>query len=236
VRTRALAISAVLAAVALAGCGGGGSSTSSTTAASVTSTTTTTTSSTTGGRASALEAAHINPSSGEFRNLEPDTREGSPPPPEIAEGDLQKTAKAAGCELRLDLPDEGNRHLTQGEPAPHYKTNPPTSGDHWPIPVADGAYLTTPEASHYVHSLEHGRIEIQYQNSLPEKDQLALKGLFDAAPEGTLLFPNDGMPYEVAATAWTNLIGCERYSPDALAAIAAFRSQFLGKGPEQIPL
>ena len=27
----------------------------------------------------------------------------------------------------------------------------------------------------------------------------------------TLLFPNDEMPYEVAATTWTNLIGCPKY-------------------------
>ena len=26
-----------------------------------------------------------------------------------------------------------------------------------------------------------------------------------------LLFPNDEMPYEVAVTAWTQLMGCEKY-------------------------
>ena len=67
-----------------------------------------------------------------------------------------------------------------------------------------------PDALDFVHSLEHGRIEIQYSPDLPE-DQLALKGVFDESPAGMLLFPNTDMPYEVAATAWTQLMGCKEY-------------------------
>ena len=62
-----------------------------------------------------------------------------------------------------------------------------------------------------VHSLEHGRMEIQYSPELPEEDQLALKGLYDTMYGGTLLFPNENMDYEVAATTWTNLMGCPEY-------------------------
>ena len=40
---------------------------------------------------------------------------------------------------------------------------------------------------------------------------------------GTLLFPNDDMPYEVAATTWTNLLGCKTYKgATTLDAIRAF--------------
>ena len=77
--------------------------------------------------------------------------------------------------------------------------------------MADGAYIDTPEPRSVVHSLEHGRIEIQYSPDLPEEDQLALKGVFDEDPNGMLMFPNPDMPYEVAATAWTNLLGCDSY-------------------------
>ena len=39
----------------------------------------------------------------------------------------------------------------------------------------------------------------------------------------TLLFPNDNMPYEVAATTWTNLLGCKKYKGEiTLDAIRAF--------------
>ena len=60
-----------------------------------------------------------------------------------------------------------------------------------------------PEEIDFVHSLEHGRMEIQYSPELPEDDQLALKGLYDTMYGATLLFPNENMPYEVAATTWT---------------------------------
>ena len=43
----------------------------------------------------------------------------------------------------------------------------------------------------FVHSLEHGRMEIQYSPELPEQDQLALKGLYDTMYGGALLFPNE---------------------------------------------
>ena len=103
--------------------------------------------------------------------------------------------------------------------------------------LADGAYSNTPPISRAVHSLEHGRIEIQYSPDLPEKDQLALKGVFDEDPEGMLLFPNREMPYDVATTAWTNMLGCDRYQGAAtLDAIRAFRDTLRGQGLESVPL
>ncbi len=61
-----------------------------------------------------------------------------------------------------------------------------------------------------VHSLEHGRLEIQYSSELPEKDQLELKGLYDTMYKGALLFPNENMDYAVAATTWTKPDGLRR--------------------------
>ncbi len=44
------------------------------------------------------------------------------------------------------------------------------------------------------------------------------------------------MPYEVAATAWTQLMGCKRYEGEkTLDAIRNFRDQFRGRGPEAVP-
>ena len=109
-----------------------------------------------------------------------DDRVGTPPP-EVQNGDLTAAAKAAGCDLRLNLKDEGSTHLDpQSDDLPKYGTNPPTSGDHYPTPLADGAFLDYPSPGSYVHSLEHGRIIIEYSPDLSEEDQLALKGVFDA--------------------------------------------------------
>jgi hypothetical protein len=182
------------------------------------------------------EAAHIQVNSGFLHGVTPDGRTGTPPPA-LQQGDLQKAAAEAGCELRLDLPDEGHTHVTKESEIPDYGTNPPTSGDHNPQQLADGAYSVMPEPWWFVHSLEHGRIEIQYSPDLPEEDQLALKGVFDQRPDGVLLFPNSEMPYEVAVTAWTQLMGCDKYDgPATLDAVRDFRDTYLGLGPEPLPL
>ena len=181
------------------------------------------------------DAAHIEVQSGFVHDVEPDDRAGTPPP-ELQQGDLETAAKQANCELQLDLPDEGNTHVK--DETVNYKTNPPTSGNHNAEQQADGAYAEMPDPVHFVHSLEHGRIEIQYSPDLPEDQQLELKGVFDESPEGMLLFPNPDMPYEVAVTAWTQLMGCKTYKGAAtLDAIRDFRDIYRGRGPEgQYPI
>jgi len=182
------------------------------------------------------EAAHIELQSGFVHDYTPDGRAGTPPPP-IQQGDLQKAADAAGCDLRLDLPDEGSTHIDKEGDIPDYGTSPPTSGNHNPSQQADGAYSVQPDPWYVVHSLEHGRIEIQYSPDLPEADQLELKGLFDEDFDGMLLFPNPDMPYEVAATAWTQMLGCPKYEGRAtLDAIRAFRDTYRGQGPEPVTI
>jgi hypothetical protein len=177
--------------------------------------------------------AHINlnASIGSTNGIEPDSRAGSAPPP-VKVANLAAAAKRAGCDLHLHLKDEGHEHIPVGSPSPDYKTNPPTSGAHVepPYQQADGAYTETPAEIDYVHSLEHGRMEIQYSPELPEKDQLALVGLYDTMYGATLLFPNEKMPYDVAATTWTNLLGCPTYKGAAtLDAIRAFGKATWGK-------
>lgn len=175
--------------------------------------------------------AHINQQSGSTNGVAPDDRVGT----KVTVADdlnLKAAAKAAGCELRLGLPNEGKEHLDPGSEEPEYKTNPPTSGNHVnpPFQQADGAYSEMPLPIDMVHSMEHGRLEIQYSPDLPEAAQLELKGLYDTMYGGSLLFPNDEMPYEVAATTWTNLMGCDKYEGQkTLDAIAAFGRQTWGR-------
>jgi len=127
--------------------------------------------------------------------------------------ELKKAAKQAGCVLRLKLKDEGHTHIPAGSEAPEYKTSPPTSGNHVepPYQQADGAYSEMPREIFTLHSLEHGRLAIAYSPDLSEEDQLELKGLYDTMYGGTLLYPDPDMDYAVAATTWTNLLGCPQY-------------------------
>ena len=180
--------------------------------------------------------AHVEPLSGFLHGQTPDGREGTPPPP-LEQGDLEAAAKEAGCELSLDLDEEGNQHVTKEDELSKFKTDPPTSGDHNPEQLADGAYSSFPEPWYFVHSLEHGRVEIQYSPELPEADQLEIKGVFDESPDGMLLFPNSEMKPEVAATAWTQLLSCESHEGRAtLDAIRDFRDTYRGRGPENVPI
>lgn len=167
------------------------------------------------GGGSASGESHIDTRSGSTNGIQPDERAGTKPPA-VKVANMKKAAKMAGCDLRLHLKDEGHQHIPPGSPAPNYKTNPPTSGNHVepPFQQADGAYREEPLKIDFVHSLEHGRLEIQYSPELAEEDQLALKGLYDTMYGGALLFPNKEMPYQVAATTWTNMLGCKQYKGD----------------------
>ena len=165
-----------------------------------------------------------------------DDRDSTEAPSDGNTTDLEAAAEAANCELLTEQKDEGSTHI-EGNELPNYAANPPTSGDHSPDPLADGAFADAPNPLNFIHALEHGRIEIQYQPGLPEADQLQLLGLYDEDSTGMLLFPNGEMPYEVAATAWRQTLGCDSYEGAAtLDAIRAFTIQYRAKGPEPIAM
>ncbi len=191
------------------------------------------------GGGSACDEAHVQNLSGSTNDYEFDCREGTAPAA-IATGDLETAAAEANCDLRLDLPDEGSTHIgSDPSKAPDYGTDPPTSGDHIDpgLQQADGAYSEPIDPAYVVHSMEHGRINIQYSPDLSEEDQLAIKGVFDESPAGIVLAPNSGMPYEVAATAWTQLVGCKTFEGAAtLDVLRDFRDVYRSQGPEDVAL
>ncbi len=191
------------------------------------------------------ELAYIQDTSGAVPDgIKFDGREGTPPPA-LVNGDLESAAEEASCDLMLDLPDEGNTHIDDENAADvNYKTSPPTSGDHYANAsetasgaLAAGAYAEYPPVGRVVHALEHGRIEIQYSPDLSEADQLEIKGVFDESPQSVVLFPNPNMPYEVAATGWTQLVGCDKYDgAKTLDVLRDFRDIYRGQGPEPFPI
>jgi hypothetical protein len=151
--------------------------------------------------------------------------------------------KAAGCTFKT-YPSEGREHLPSDTAVNNkYKTNPPTSGAHRPTPAEDGVYAAAnaPAKENFVHALEHGRIEIQYAPGTPQQTVNQLNTLFNEPVKGVagyhqLLFQNNTkMPFAVAATAWTHILGCKTMNPRVFDAIRAFRERFVDKGPELIP-
>jgi hypothetical protein len=152
--------------------------------------------------------------------------------------DLKAAADAAGCTL-TNAAFEGQNHADRTFTAQDYKTNPPTSGDHNPTWYEDGIYApgTTPRLGELVHTLEHGRIDVQYKVGSPKslRDQLeAFVGENDGYH--MVMFENTtNMDAAVAATAWTHSLTCPEMKPEVFDALRTFRDEYLDKGPEKIP-
>jgi hypothetical protein len=154
-------------------------------------------------------------------------------------GDVNEAAKEAGCELTH--PEiEGNGHLTKDFAPSDYRTNPPTSGDHFGEWYDDGVYEPgdVPELGKLVHTLEHGRINLQYKPGTPADTVLKLEALVKEQNEGyhMLMYENTtGMDAQVAATTWGHSLTCPRMNDTVFDAIRTFTARYIDKGPEVVP-
>jgi hypothetical protein len=164
--------------------------------------------------------------------VEPNTADfpTSPIPPQRI-SDIAQASRGAGCTTQ-SFRSEGSTHVPESV---KYKSSPPHSGNHDQIPAEDGAYLEAPRSENLVHALEHGRIIVQFRPSVSEEIKGQLKSLFDEDPYHVVLTPNARMPYEVAATAWTEVLGCKRSNPQVFDAIRAFKERHRDRGPEFVP-
>jgi hypothetical protein len=172
-------------------------------------------------------------------NDEVEVAKGDSAIPAQKESDLKKAAAAAGCKL-VASPNEGAGHEEKTFKPSDYKSNPPTSGTHFPTWYDDGVYAAgdTPELGRLVHTLEHGRIDVQYKPGTDAKTVAQLETLVNQSDGGyhMLLFQNETkMPFAVAASAWDNYIGCPTMNPQVFDAIRAFRTEHIDKGPEIVP-
>ena len=145
-----------------------------------------------------------------------DDREGTPPP-------TRRTGRPAGRGGRGRMraaarpEDEGRTHFAGRRPA-DYETNPPTSGDHITEPDELGTARSPtartsrsrPTSTSSTRSSTVA-IKIQYSPDLSEERAAGAQGRLRRVAGRRPPFPNPDMPYDVAATAWTQLIGCKKY-------------------------
>jgi hypothetical protein len=166
---------------------------------------------------------------------------GEVPRPQVTE--LDEAADAAGCELESNRA-QGREHTTSLSERVEYKTNPPTSGNHFIEPAEDAAYGEAPPDEQLVHTLEHSRVVVWFKPGLPEEARANLKALYDSDTYQMLLVPRRDMPYAVAASAWNRepepngtgrLLGCRRYSEGLFDALRTFRDEHRANGPEPVP-
>lgn len=157
--------------------------------------------------------------------------------PPAANTQLASSVQQAGCTVKT-FPSEGGTHSANPSDW-KYKTNPPTSGIHDPTPASDGVYPfgQKPSVGMTTHSLQHGRIDIQYGPGVTRRQYAQLQTL--VAEDGgyhQLLFRNQtNMPFAVAATAWTQMLGCKTFTPKVFDAIRNFKKRYTDQAPESVP-
>jgi hypothetical protein len=129
------------------------------------------------------------------------------------------------------FPSEGlEQHVPQGSSV-YYRTNPPTTGAHYPTPSDPGYYETLQLPGNLVHALEHGHIVVYYDRPSSE----VIRSLKDWASRfqdrwaGVIVAPMPGIGQGIILTAWTKELRLGKF--DAASA-AAFMDRFRGRGPE----
>jgi hypothetical protein len=159
--------------------------------------------------------------------------------PEQQTGDVQEAARAAGCRLTHPTID-GAQHENRQFAASDYETNPPTSGNHFPEWYEDGVYEPggVPNLGMLVHTLEHGRINVQYKPGTPAETVAELEALLAEQSDGyhMLLYENTtGMDAAVAATAWGHSVTCPEMNDQVFDVLRTFRAEYIDQGPENVP-
>ena len=113
--------------------------------------------------------------------------------PAQQDSDIKEAAKAAGCTLSNPA-YEGATHEQKTFKPSDYKTNPPTSGNHTPTWYEDGVYDpgNAPNLGMHVHTLEHGRIDVQYKPGTPRRRSRSSRRCWPRTSDGyhMLLFQN----------------------------------------------
>lgn len=128
------------------------------------------------------------------------------------------------------FPSEGTAHISPGERV-SYRTAPPTSGPHDPVPTRPGFYSEIQPPEKLVHALEHGNIVIYVEHPDPEAFQTLRKwaGQFPGHWDGVIVTPYPGLKQAIILTAWRHRLRLKEF--DAAAA-TAFIDKFRGRGPE----
>lgn len=123
---------------------------------------------------------------------------------------------SAACQAAAGEPIDplSSQHLLPGVPAPHYLTDPPTSGAHRPGPLPPDILTTPLDRPAQVAALEGGQVLLQYRD-LTAKDRRALESIARNYEHVTVL-PNHELPTKVVATAWLFMQRCDGVNSRAL--------------------
>jgi hypothetical protein len=140
--------------------------------------------------------------------------------PPVRETQLADAVGRSRCILRTASPGE--------------RLNPAVDGPAHVRPAHAGFYDDPVPTAELTAAVRRGIVVIQFRSGVSGDVVDALKQLQQAVPEGTIVAPNGtGMHFELAVVAYRRLLGCPRFTTQALDAIQLFRGRFLGSGPER---
>jgi hypothetical protein len=151
-------------------------------------------------------------------------------------------AGAPSCNpLVEEHPIEGAMHVAICSPVT-YGTNPPSSGNHYPIWADFGTYDMPVPRGFYVHDLEHGAVVFTYNCPSGCDDQVAAaQALLDAhqdplcttpPPRARIVMtPDPLLDVTFAASAWGWTLRADCFDP---VAFGAFLEGHFGQGPEAL--
>jgi len=130
---------------------------------------------------------------------------------------------------------EGASHVPDGTRV-SYQSNPPTSGNHWSVPLRDGTYDTEKPDEAVVHSLEHGRVWVSYRPDIAQEAISQIKQAVGSTPQ-VILTPRQENDTDIALVAWTRLDAFNLNDQGEVDAkrITDFINRYRNKGPEYIP-
>ena len=150
-----------------------------------------------------------------------------------------------GCTEDAEQPDQGAGHLGNAQLASNppdtlYPDRPASSGQHIPNWIISGVYDKQIDERLLVHNLEHGYINVYYDDGADEAMVTEIESWAQAKIDGDfqkiIVAPWDGeLPdgANVAFAAWNFRQLCEQFSPDVADVFTRAHHGLAGNAPEK---
>lgn len=125
-------------------------------------------------------------------------------------------------------------HVQAGTAVNGYNSNPPTSGPHWPNPLARGVYDEEQPDEPIVHNLEHGEIWISYHPRIPAE---AVQELEKTARRygKVIMTPRSKNDTDIALVGWGRLDAFDLEGGQLdTTRVSDFIKRYSNKGPELV--
>jgi hypothetical protein len=164
---------------------------------------------------------------------------------------LGATLREAGCTFKtVKSPPHAGNHtdVPTLESKVTWNTDPPSNGMHIGQIAVWGFYDEPVNPRLVVHNLEHGGVAIWWGSKVPAETVAKLRDFYSEDPISMVGTPYPKLGSKIALTAWTGnprtyfkngdygqgrIAVCTRFDKGAF---EAFRDEFRGKGPEDVPM